>query len=446
MKVKFLGAARTVTGSSYLLTANSGEQILIDLGMFQGPPEIDNLNYQPLQLDAKRLSGAILTHAHLDHCGRLPVLEKTGFTGNIYLTAPTAELTELSLIDSAKIGYEDHPEKILYDKNDVLNLVRRFKSVEYDKEFYIGGFKIIYRDAGHIIGSASMEITVDGQKIVFSGDLGNTPEDLVQPTELVKSADIVVMESTYGDRLHPAGDAVDIIKTEINCVEQSRSTLLIPAFSLERTQELLHIISHLKTQKLVRPETLVYMDSPMAQKATIIYEKYKSFMNIELRRDFMNSDPFEFPGLQIIRDRQDSTKIEQTNGTKVIIAGSGMMTGGRIIEHARQYLPMTSTRLLFVGYQGEGTLGRQLLMGEKNVRLGKQQIHVSAQVNETQVMSSHADQRQLLNWLKAIYGVKKVILTHGEDGPRTVLADKIKAELGISDISMPVLNQEIVLQ
>ena len=445
MKIKFLGAAGTVTGSSYLLTANSGAQILIDLGMFQGPAEIDDFNYQGLQIEVKDLTGVLLTHAHLDHCGRMPILEKLGYRGSIFMTAPTAELTELSLIDSAKIGHEDHPENILYDKNDVLNQVIRFKTIEYDTEFNIGEFKIVYRDAGHIMGSASIEIEIDGQKIVFSGDLGNTPEDLAKPTQLIKSADIVVMESTYGDRLHPAGEARDIIQAEINAIEQNRGTLLIPAFSLERTQEILHIISHLKAGSLIQAKTPVFMDSPMAQKATIIYEKYKSFMNEEIRKDFMNADPFEFEGLQLIRERVDSAKIQQTGGAKVIIAGGGMMTGGRIVDHARHFLPMTSTRLLIVGYQGEGTLGRQLLTGERRVFIGKQQIQVKATVSETQVMSSHADQGQLLNWLKAISGIKKVILTHGEDGPRSILADKIKSDLQLSDISLPGLNQEIVL-
>lgn len=443
MKIKFLGAAGTVTGSSYLLTSSAGDQILIDLGMFQGPPEIDDLSYKPLEINCSQLKGVILTHAHLDHCGRLPILEKLGFNGSIYMTSPTAELAELSLLDSAKIGLEDHPGNVLFTKDHVTNLVHRFKVVEYDKAFDIGNFHITLRDAGHIIGSACIEIEVDSQKIVFSGDLGNTPEDLTKPTHVIPSADFVVMETTYGDRLHPAGEAMDIIRSEINAVEASGGTLLIPAFALERTQELLHIISHLKSQNLISQEIPVYLDSPMAEKATIIYQKYSSFLNDEIKKDFMTSDPFSFPGMQIIRDHKDSSRLDDISGAKVIIAGSGMMTGGRILGHAQHLLLLGSTRLLIVGYQGIGTLGRQLLDGEKEVRVGDQTIHVNATVSDTQVMSSHADQSGLINWLTPIQGVKKVILTHGEDTSRIAFAQKIKSDLNISDISLPFLNQEL---
>jgi metallo-beta-lactamase family protein len=442
VKIKFLGAAGTVTGSGYLLTAHSGEQILIDLGLFQGPPEIDTLNYAPLEADFSHLGGVVLTHAHLDHCGRLPILEKLGFKGNIFMTAPTSEIAEISLLDSAKIGKEDHPENVLYDQNQVFDIVNRFKPVEYDRTFNIGGFKVTLRDAGHIIGSASVEVEADSHLLVFSGDLGNTPEDLTKPTQFISSADTVVMESTYGYGSHPPGQAPDIILSEINIVEQTNGTLLIPAFSIDRTQELLHIISHLKSKNLIRPQTPVYLDSPMAEKVTDIYEKYRSYLNSEINKDFLTSDPFSFPGMQIIGDRKDSSMLNKTDGSKVIIAGSGMMTGGRIVDHARFFLPIHSTRLLIVGYQGEGTLGRNLLNGEKEVRMGKQTIRVNAQITDTRVMSSHADQPRLINWLGSIKGVIKVILTHGENGPREILAVKIHTDLNISDVSLPLLNQE----
>lgn len=445
MTIKFLGAAGTVTGSCYLLTADSGEQILIDLGLFLGPADIDALNYQPLELDSSRVSGVILTHAHLDHCGRLPLLEKTGFRKNIFMTAPTSELTQLSLLDSAKINKEDHPEDVLFDEDEVYSTVAKFESVTYGRPFHVGGFQVTYRDAGHIIGSASIEIGVDGKNIVFSGDLGNTPEGLTQPTELIASADLVVMESTYGDRSHPPGQAIDVIRSEINAVEKTGGTLLIPAFSLDRTQEVLHIISHLKSQKLVEPETSIFLDSPMARKATAIYDKYRSFLNREINADFRNANPFSFPGLKTIYDIKDSYAIAESPGSKVIIAGSGMMTGGRIVNHALRLLPLPTTRLLIVGYQGEGTLGRLLQSGADRVTIGKTPLRVRASVTDTQVLSSHADQPRLLKWLGSIQGVNRVILTHGEDGPRSILADKIKADLNISDVAMPVLHQELSL-
>lgn len=445
VKLKFLGAAGTVTGSSYLLSANSGDQLLIDLGLYQGPAKIEQLSYLPLEADCSQITGVVLTHAHLDHCGRMPIIERLGFTGNVYMTAPTAELTQLTLLDSAKINQEDHPDNYLYDREQVFNLTKRFKIVGYDQPFSVGAFKITLRDAGHIIGSASVEAEVEGKKIVFSGDLGNTPEDLTNPTRNISSADVVVMESTYGDKTHPVGEAMDILRAEINTIESANSTLLIPAFSLERTQELLHIISHLKAKKLVKRDTAVYLDSPMAQKATNIYKKYRSFLNLEVKKDFVLSNPFTFPGLHIVRDHEHSINLDQNTGAKVIIAGSGMMTGGRIVHHAKYFLPFSSTRLLFVGYQGEETLGRQILSGEKEVEIDGERIHINAQIIDTQVMSSHADQPRLISWLRSIKNVRKVILTHGEDIPRGVLAHTISAELAIGDVDLPVLNQEIEL-
>ncbi len=445
MKVKFLGAAGTVTGSGYVLTNNQGEQILIDLGMFQGPSEIDDLNFITPELDGKSLSAAILTHAHLDHCGRLPLISQLGFKGKVYMTQPTIELTRLSLLDSAKISKENHPEKPLYTISEVEDLCSQFSPIDYNLTFQVGGFTISFRDAGHIIGSATIEVVTDSQKIVFSGDLGNSPEDLTKPTQQISSADFVVMESTYGDRLHPHENAQDTIRSEITTIESTGGTLLIPAFSLERTQELLHIISHLKHTGAIKPETAVYLDSPMAEKATNIYIKYSSYLNDEIKAHFKSSDPFSFPGLQVIEDRRDSGALNDIGGPKVIIAGGGMMTGGRIVNHAKYYLPIASTRLLIVGYQGEGTLGRQLLDGQKRVVADGQEILVNAHVSETRAMSSHADQNQLLSWLQNISGVKRVVLTHGEEAPRLVLKDKISSQLGISDISTPHQNDQLDL-
>lgn len=449
MKIKFLGAAGTVTGSSYILTSGRGQSILIDLGMFQGLPEIDELNYKPYDYDCSRLSAAILTHAHLDHCGRLPILLSKGFKGNIWMTPSTSELTELSLLDSAKIAIQDD-RPILFDKNLAMKTFDRFKTVDYRKPVTIGDFNVTFRDAGHILGSASLEIvdnhaTSHIKKIVFSGDLGNSPEDLVQQTELLDNADAVVMESTYGDRLHPDQIPADIIQNEINTVEKTGAALLMPAFSLERTQELLHIIMHLKKEGKVSRTTPVYMDSPMAKKATEIYLKYSELFNEHTLFDTQAGSPFFFPGLTVVEGRNESRGVQHQKGAKVIIAGSGMMMGGRILSHAAHYLPSTSTRLLIVGYQGEGTIGRALMEGATDITIDGRSVHVNATVNNTQAMSSHADQGQLLEWLKHIKDVKKVVLTHGEDGPREALTQRIKDEAGIGDVSMPQLNQELEL-
>ena len=451
MRIKFLGAAGGVTGSCYLLTSPSGQSILIDCGIFQGTDEMENLNYSKLACDCSSVSGLILTHAHLDHCGRLPTLLSQGFNQPIWMTSPTRDLTEISLIDSEKINEEENYKKILFTKEDVDSTLRLFKTVEYDLSFSVGGFVITMRDAGHILGSASLEITDQSageglRKIVFSGDLGNTPQDLIRATELIDNGEVIVMESTYGDRIHPADNPSETIQAEINAIEVSGGTLLIPAFSIERSQEVLHRILHLKKSGKVKNETTIYFDSPMGEKTTQVFEKYRQYYNDELKTDLLTEDPFTFPGFKNIENSHESISIDHSSAPKVIIAGSGMMTGGRILKHALHYLPIPSTRLLIVGYQASDTLGRILIEGQTTVNIMGTVIDVKAQINQTQAMSSHADQPKLVNWLKNIKGVKKVFLTHGENEARSALAEKIKSELSLSEITLPAFNQEISLE
>jgi metallo-beta-lactamase family protein len=447
VKLKFLGAAGTVTGSSYVLTSGSGKSILIDLGMFQGSPDIEKLNYEPYDYNPSLLAGAVLTHAHLDHCGRLPIITPRGFRGDIYMTPPTRDLTELSLFDSAKIAKDDGRDA-LYDSDLVTQTITKFRTVDYHIPTQIGDFTVTMRDAGHILGSAFLEI-VDNKpdsevkKIVFSGDLGNTPEPLEMATETVDTSDVVVMESTYGDRLHPDGDPLMSIQSEINIIEKSGGTLLIPSFSLDRTQELMHVIMHLKKEGKVMTETPVYMDSPMAQKATTVYVNYPKLFNAHIQSDLKIGSLFNFPGMNVVNGRNSSQMLHETPGPKVIIAGSGMMTGGRIVGHAAYYLPIESTRLLIVGYQGEGSLGRLLMEGAKQVFIQGEKVEVKGNVHDIQTMSAHADQKQLLAWLSHIKNVKKVILTHGEDPSREALSKIISADLNIKDVGLPTLNQEV---
>lgn len=447
MKIKFLGASGTVTGSSYILTSGNGTSILIDLGMFQGPAEIDKLNYLPYDYDVSKLSGAILTHAHLDHCGRLPIIMGKGFKGSIYMTPPTRDLTELSLLDSAKIAKEDKAQ-VLYTTADVLNLVKQFVTVEYHKEIHIGDFTITFYDAGHILGSASLEIidhnpSSEIRKIIFSADIGNYPAYLGDATEFIKSGDAVVIETTYGDRLHQAENAVEALQSEINAVEVNGGTLLIPSFSLDRAQELLHMIMHLKKEGKVLKETPVILDSPMAEKATKIYVDYPKYFNPHIEAEYKLGEMFDFEGLEVTKDWRQSQALHTRPEPKVIIAGAGMMTGGRIVGHAMHYLPISSTRLMIVGYQGEGSLGRELLEGKTEVVIKGVKTLVNAKVNDTQGLSSHADQGQLLKWLQNIQGVKKLFLTHGDDHSRVGFKEKVETELGLKDITLPKLGQEV---
>ena len=447
MQLKFLGAAGTVTGSSYLLAGSKGTKLLIDFGIFQGPKEISDLNRAKLDFNPTEVTAVLLTHAHLDHCGRLPLLANTSFSGNIYMTEPTRLLTELALVDAAKVAKEDRRQKPLFDEDQVNKVIGFMKVIDYHKVFSISEFDINYIDAGHILGSASIEIidTSSNQKIVFSGDLGNSPEPLELPTEYVDDADFIVMESTYGGRSHSSENATQVIQKEINTVESFNSALLIPAFSLERTQVLLHMIDHLKKEGKMKASTPIYLDSPMAIKATYIYGQFPNLYNQELSDHNRNDNPFDFPGLTLVEKAKDSLAISETRGTKIIIAGSGMMNGGRILSHLINYLPIATTRLLTVGYQAEGTIGRKILDGAREVKVYGKIIPVNAKIRELTSISAHADEPKLINWLSKPKGVKKVFLIHGENKARDALRQIIKSRLSIPEIHLPNLNEEVKL-
>ncbi len=446
MKIKFLGASGTVTGSSYVLTSTSGQSIMIDLGSFQGTPDIEKYNHEPVDFDLSTLSGMILTHAHLDHCGRLPILSKNGFKENIFCTAPTMDLTKITLEDSVKIAREDKTLE-MFNAKDVENTLKRLVAIDYRNDLHLGDFQIRLRDAGHILGSSSIEI-IDkkalgqNKKVVFSGDIGNYPAQLEEKTEFIDDGDVVIMESTYGDRLHSKENPLEALRSEINAVEVSGGTLLIPSFSLDRAQELMHMIRHLKEDGKVLKETPVILDSPMAEKATIVYTKYPVLLNDHIESEAKMGSIFDFAGLEVTKNFKESERIHARNEAKVIIAGSGMMMGGRIVNHAKYYLGDSNNRLMIVGYQGVGTLGRDLLEGKKQVNVDGINLTVNAIVNDTQGLSAHADQEQLMKWLKNIKNVKKVFLTHGDDEARKTLTQKINNELGLKDVILPMLNQE----
>lgn len=446
MKLAFFGATGEVTGSDYLLSeANSGG-LLIDLGMFQGGLAEARLNPEPLRFDVFGLKGVILTHAHLDHCGRLPLLYKAGYRGPIYMTPATRALTEITLLDSAKVASESLEAAPLYSEEDVIQTLALVKPYEYHHQFGAGSFKVILRDAGHILGSASVEVAMpDGRTIIFSGDLGNSPQNLEKPTEAISKAELVIMESTYGDKNHPEEDTDGLIASEVNEVEKNGGTLLIPAFSVERTQELLHRIDHLKKINKIKNETEVFLDSPMAAKATEVYKHFENLLNAEVSMHPIADDPFEFPGLVTVHEAWQSKKIKDENRPKVIIAGSGMMSGGRILHHAIDFLPLPTTRLFLVGYQAEGTLGRKILDGERKVMIMEQEIEIKATVTVSKAMSAHADQTKLMNWLSKIDSVKRVFLTHGEEIPRLVLAEKIRRDLAMEKVELPKMGEEFEL-
>lgn len=443
-----------VTGSSYLLRDDAGAALLIDMGVFQGLPEESAHNHEPLAFDPQSLSAVLLTHAHQDHCGRLPLLVKHGFHGKIFMTEATRELLEISLLDSAKIGKEDARHAKIeppFDEDDVAHILQLAVPVQYDQTIDVGKYTVAMKDAGHILGSASLVIrdnSWDGgvKTIAFSGDLGKTPQDLIRPTQYIEEADIVIMESTYGDRTHPQEVTADTLADQIKITVAQRGTLLIPAFSIERTQMILHLLDHLKDAGKAPQELPVFLDSPMAEKVTEVYRQFPRLYSEELARHAQKSDPFDFPGLKVISDHNESKGIKDIEGAKVIIAGSGMMSGGRIMDHARHFLPYPSTRLLFVGYQAAGTIGRDLSEGAKMVRIYGDEVAVAATIVVAKGISAHADQPRLLNWLKQIQGVKTVFLTHGENEPRQILSGEIHGMNSNLQVVLPTLHSEHPLE
>lgn len=442
--LQFMGASGCVTGSSFLLTTSTDTKILVDFGIFQGAKHITEQNYDKLQFNPSDVDGVVVTHAHLDHCGRLPMLVFGGFSGKIYMTAPTYSLVDIVLNDAVKIAEDRSDTPPLYSQDEVDKVLEMIEVVEYNAPFQIKDTRVVLKDAGHILGSSSIKITdMNANKsIVFSGDLGNSPEDIVKPTEFFDSADYVVMEATYGDKIHPKDNPSQILGEEIQKIEESGGVLLIPAFSIERTQEILHRLHHLKKDGTIKADTPIFLDGPMGIRATTVFKDYKAYYNEELA-SHIDSDPFMFEGLVITEHGRDSREIAKALDPKVIIAGSGMMSGGRILSHAIRYLPDKRTRLLFVGFQAEDTLGRKILEGAGSVKIdkergkGKIKVKVNAQVRQVKSFSAHADQGKLLTWLTHIKDVRKVFIVHSESPQRETFASKIKETTDIKDVILP---------
>jgi metallo-beta-lactamase family protein len=442
-----LGAAGEVTGSAYLLTGADGGQILIDKGVVQGQEKKKTDNHHELDFDPKSIKAVILTHAHLDHSGEIPRLIKNGYKGDIFMTQPTADLTTLILKDQIRV-LQQRGETPFYSPGDLIQTLRQIKTVLYDQPFTAGDFTVTLRDAHHILGSASVELIENSShrpKIVFSGDIGNGS----RPN--IKDADIVIMESTYGDRNHPSDDPRDVINNEIHQIEkQKKGALLIPAFSIDRTQGILRIIRELKKSGKIDKKTPVFLDSPMGLGATYIYERHlNGFLKDTDGGQYKH--PFSFDGLVTTDYAEANEGKSKHHRAKVIIAGSGMMEGGRIRDKAKKYLPDEYSRILFVGYLAEGTLGRKILEGAKEVQIDDWLVSVNASVNATGSLSSHADQNGLIDWLNCLNhdhgharGARQVYLVHGGESQRQTLADRIDGEFGI-DVTLPRRHQLITL-
>lgn len=436
----FWGAAGEVTGSCFHLTTSTG-QIVVDVGLFQGLGS-EQKNRQLWSMDHTAINSVLLTHAHLDHCGRLPLLAKTPFNGPIWATKPTLDFLPIVLFDSAKLqSRRETAQSPLYSEAEVEKVLSLVRPVEYRTWYDVApGISARWWDAGHMLGSSSIEIRLkDGQTILFSGDLGNTPSPIVKVSEHPESAATVIMESTYGDRFHPPrGEELKVVAELCQQLEKRQGTLLVPAFSLERTQEFLHIFDHLKRTGEIAASLPVYLDSPMALKATAVFESYPQYFNDHLKTQFQSDDPFDFPGLNIIKTSRESQSLTKSPGPKVIIAGAGMMSGGRVINHAKSLLADKRTIVLINGFQAKGTLGRDVEERLPEVVVAGLKVPLRAYVAEITSMSGHADQNQLLRWLGEIGGVKKIFLVHGEEESRQMLATKLNP---MTDKILPAWGQ-----
>ena len=434
MRISFFGATREVTGSNILIEA-AGKRILLDCGLFQGSRLSEERNYAPFSYQAKNINFVVICHAHLDHTGRLPKLTKEGFVGKIFATAPTIELTKLVLEDSEKLMEEESERNHhlpLYTKQDVNNVLGLFEAIGYEDTLEIApGIKITLKNAGHILGSSVVLVETEGKKLVYTSDLGNVPSLLLDPPAHIKEADYVICESTYGGRIHE-----DITKRKEKLSEVIGNTiaqngvLMIPSFAIERTQELLHDIDHFCSVAGCEKPTF-YLDSPLAQKVTAVFSKYAEYLGSNIRKSHKDNNFFGLDRLHISNSVDDSKKIQLSSNPKVIIAGSGMMNGGRILHHLMDFAPDGKNSILIVGYQAKGTLGRRIFEGDREVKIYGKKVIVNAQVKTIGSYSAHADMPQILNWIGLIKGVKMIFLVHGETDQQLTLSSKVRGQLGI---------------
>ncbi len=475
MKIQFVGATRTVTGSCFYI--DTGQfKFLIDCGAFQGKDEIEELNQEPFKFDPAKIDAVFLTHAHFDHCGRIPMLVKQGFRGRIFSTQPTRDLAKIVLIDAARLQKESYErwiaqskdrgyykgssaEGALYEKReplfteeDVEAMMGLFEVYPYGQSVNLhNGVEFRLRDAGHILGSAIVELWVKTdagreRKLVFSGDLGQPGARIIRDPDMVREADYVVCEATYGNRLHKNKDETVLeLLSVLKQAQQEGGNILIPSFAIERTQEILYEMNLFFENKLLDPME-IYLDSPMASKATEVFKQYPTFYDEDARRLLdKGDDPFNFPGLKVVESSEESKRLIDKKGV-VIIAGSGMCTGGRIVHHIKNNISNPSTHMIFVGYQVEGTLGRRLVDGEKVVRVLGEDVEVKGKIHTLGGFSAHADQRDLRYWLRSFgQSPKRIFFVHAEEETAIGFASNIKSELNI-ETDIPKLNEEFELK
>lgn len=465
MQIGFYGAAQTVTGSQYLVEVN-GIRIVIDCGLFQGKREESYLRNRNFEYDPATVDHLVLTHAHIDHSGNIPNFVRKGFKGTIHATSATVELCKIMLHDSAYLQEKDtefvnkirikqgkEPFKPLYTREDVDMALPLFKSYEYDKQFSLGkGVLIKFRDAGHILGSASLmfEINEKGRtyRLGFSGDIGRPNMPLMHDPNLLRDLDYLVMETTYGNRLHHPFSTVeqelaDIIATSV----QNGGKLIIPAFAVGRTQLLVYMLHKLYDQHRI-PDIPIFVDSPLGLHATQVFRNHFDMLDRETERHYLRDkiDPFSFERLTYIESIEESKKLNHIDYPHIIISSSGMAEGGRILHHLRNNIGNRKTTVLFVGYAAEHTLARQLIEGEKNVKIFGEEYKVRCTIKTMDAFSGHADRHELLHYLSHCppERMKKIILVHGEPIQMESFAHALRSK-GYEDVVMAAPSEVITI-
>ena len=437
IKVHFLGAAGTVTGSKYLIETES-KKILIDCGLFQGVKKIRQLNWEYLPVIAEDIDCVLLTHGHMDHTGFLPRLIDMGFKRKIYATAPTLEIAEIILRDSAKIQEEDaerankqqftkhHPAKALYTVEDVEKTIPHFHAVDTDKTIELGeGISARFTYVGHILGATCIELFVNGKTLVFSGDVGRQEDYMMFPPEAPALADVLFIESTYGDRLHVKENIEQHLQKIVSETIAVGGTLIIPSFAVERTQTLMYLLWKLKANKSI-PDVMMVIDSPMGANVLKVFQHHLKWQKLSAQDCNEMCAHFTYT-----QDYKESLNIIHNPTPKIIIAGAGMLNGGRVLSYLQEYISKPTTTILMAGYMAEGTRGRQLLRGASEIKVYGKYYEVKARIEEIRGLSGHADQQGLLDWMSHIKNTpEKVFIIHGEAQAADVLRTKIESTLG----------------
>lgn len=465
MNITFLGAAKMVTGSCYLVETDES-RFLVDCGQFQGLGE-EEFNKPEFEFDPKEIDFILLTHAHIDHSGRIPLMVKHGFEGKIYATRPTVDLADLLLKDSAHIHMEEanwenkkreraglEPVDPLYTIDDAYSAVQYLYPIQYEQMITVTDkIKARYIDAGHLLGSASIEIWIteasETKKIVFSGDLGAGHNPLLDPPKMIEEADYLVVESTYGNRLHEGShERIEKLAHVIEESMQHGGTVIIPSFAVGRTQEIIYDLKQYYFENKRIDDFIkipIYIDSPLAINSTKVFSDNHLYLKKEIS-DLYDSgkDPLKFKNIRYLESIKESSSLNTSQEPKVIISASGMCEAGRIKHHLKHYLWRPNTTVVFVGFQGEGTLGRALKSGESMVEILKEQIKVNARIVSIEGFSGHADLNMLKSWIFAFKDLKKVVIVHGEDSSQINLKNEISGTVN-ADILIPELGETITL-